>query len=103
MSEPLDKRRRMLEKKVLPKLKEPVRYSQTLDARLDDLISSVKAAGLERRGRKKGSSRYEHGIRSRKVQKLKRVETLTKAPQRDGSWMAIWDLWVANSASGVNS
>jgi len=64
MSEPLDKRRMMLEKKVLPKLKEPVRYSQNLDARLDDLISSVKATGLEGLVAKKGSSRYEPGIRS---------------------------------------
>jgi len=74
MSEPLDKRRMMLEKKVLPKLKEPVRYSQNLDARLDDLISSVKATGLEGLVAKKGSSRYEPGIRSGAWQKM-RIQT----------------------------
>src|SRR3982751_5194768 len=33
-SEPLEKRRTLLEAKVLPKLKEPVRYAASLDARL---------------------------------------------------------------------
>jgi ATP-dependent DNA ligase len=70
MSEPLDKRRAMLEEKVLPKLTEPVRYSQSLDVRLEDLIVSVKAAGLEGLVAKKGSSRYEPGIRSGAWQKM---------------------------------
>jgi len=71
MSEPLDKRRAMLEKKVLPMLTEPVRYSQSLNARLDDLIASVKAAGLEGLVAKKGSSKYEPGIRSGAWQKMR--------------------------------
>jgi DNA ligase D-like protein (predicted ligase) len=74
MSEPLDKRRTMLEKEVLPKLTEPVRYSQSLDARLEDLIASVKAARLEGLVAKKGSSRYEAGIRSGAWQKM-RIQT----------------------------
>jgi len=73
-SEPLVKRRTLLEQKVLPKLTEPVRYSQTLDASLEDLISSVKAAGLEGLVAKKTSSRYEPGIRSGAWQKM-RIQT----------------------------
>ena len=45
--EPLQKRRELLEQKVLPKLPEPVRYSAPLDADLPVLIQSVKAHGLE--------------------------------------------------------
>jgi bifunctional non-homologous end joining protein LigD len=74
MSEPLDTRRAMLEKRVLPKLTEPVRYSQSLHARLEDLILSVKATGLEGLVAKKGSSRYEPGIRSGSWQKM-RIQT----------------------------
>ena len=46
MREPLLKRRELLEKKVLPKLTEPVRYASSLDATLPVLIESVKAQGL---------------------------------------------------------
>jgi bifunctional non-homologous end joining protein LigD len=41
MSEPLDKRQKLLETKVLPKLKEPCRYAGSLDAKLSDLVSGV--------------------------------------------------------------
>ena len=44
---PLTERQALLEKKILPKLKEPVRYTGTLDAKLSDLVASVKAHGLE--------------------------------------------------------
>jgi bifunctional non-homologous end joining protein LigD len=43
MGEPLVKRRQMLEKHVLPKLDEPIRYSPILEGSLKDLIHSVKA------------------------------------------------------------
>jgi bifunctional non-homologous end joining protein LigD len=46
MAEPLVKRRDLLEKRVLPKLSEPVRYWPELKASLKDLIQSVKAQGL---------------------------------------------------------
>jgi ATP-dependent DNA ligase len=59
MSEPLDRRLTLLEKRVLPKLKEPVRYTGTLDASLSDLIASVKAQGLEGLVAKRRNSRYE--------------------------------------------
>ena len=71
MSEPLDKRRKLLEEKILPRLTEPVRYSQNLDARLEDLISSVKVARLEGLVAKNSSSRYEPGIRSGAWQKMR--------------------------------
>jgi ATP-dependent DNA ligase len=47
MSEPLDARRTLLEARVLPSLREPVRYSPELRARMADLIQSVKAQRLE--------------------------------------------------------
>src|SRR4030095_16308773 len=62
------------EEKVLPKLTEPVRHSQHLHAGLEDLIISVKAAGLEGLVAKKGSSRYEPGLRSGAWQKM-RIQT----------------------------
>ena len=45
--EPLKRRREFLERKVLPKLSEPVRYASSLDASLPVLVESVKAQGLE--------------------------------------------------------
>ena len=46
-AEPLTKRRELLEKRVLAKLAEPVRYSAPLDADLPVFIESVKAHGFE--------------------------------------------------------
>jgi bifunctional non-homologous end joining protein LigD len=62
--EPLQKRRELLEKKVLPKLPEPVRYSAPLDAELTVLIQSVKAHGFEGLVAKRRNSPYEPGLRS---------------------------------------
>lgn len=64
MREPLQKRRELLERKVLPKLPEPVRYSAPLDADLPVLIQSVKAHGFEGLVAKRCSSVYEPGLRS---------------------------------------
>jgi len=60
----LDERRRLLEKKVLPKLAEPVRYAAPLDATLPVLIESIKAHGMEGLVAKRRDSRYEPGVRS---------------------------------------
>ena len=46
----LDTRRALLEKKVLPKLTDPVRYLAPLNAPLPDLIASVKAQAAGRPG-----------------------------------------------------
>src|SRR3954467_5990170 len=62
--EPLQKRRELLEQKVLPKLPEPVRYSAPLDAELPILIESVKAHGFEGLVAKRRTSFYEPGLRS---------------------------------------
>jgi bifunctional non-homologous end joining protein LigD len=70
-SEPLEKRQALLEKKVLPKLKEPCRYTGSLDAKLSDLIASVKAQGLEGLVAKRRDSRYEPGMRSGAWQKMR--------------------------------
>src|ERR1700681_4918843 len=58
MREPLEVRRELLEKKILPRLGEPVRYAGALDARLPVLIESVKAQGLEGLITKRLDSRY---------------------------------------------
>ena len=64
MREPLEQRRRLLEKKILPKLREPVRYAGSLDATLADLVHSVKAQGFEGLVAKRLGSAYEPGLRS---------------------------------------
>ena len=63
-SETLERRQLLLEKKVLPKLMEPVRYVGALSAALPDLVASVKAHGLEGLVAKRLGSRYESGMRS---------------------------------------
>src|SRR4030095_3012476 len=70
-SEPLESRLHLLERKVLPKLKEPVRYIGAFDVRLSDLIASVKAQGLEGIVAKRRDSRYESGLRSGAGQKMR--------------------------------
>ena len=64
MGEPLTTRRELMERHVFPKLSEPIRYSPPLDARLSDLVHSVKAQGLEGLVAKRRDSRYESGERS---------------------------------------
>jgi bifunctional non-homologous end joining protein LigD len=62
--EALTVRRGLLEKKILPKLAEPVRYAPPLDASLPVLIQSVKEQGFEGLVAKRRDSRYEPGLRS---------------------------------------
>jgi DNA ligase D-like protein (predicted ligase) len=69
--EPLETRRMLLEKHVLPKLGEPIRYSQELKASLSDLVEAVKAQGLEGLVAKSRASRYEPGKRSGAWQKMR--------------------------------
>ena len=64
MGESLERRRALLERMVLPKLTEPVRYTPPLDASLQVLVASVKAQGLEGLVAKRRDSRYEPGQRS---------------------------------------
>jgi ATP-dependent DNA ligase len=69
--ETLDARRVLLEKKVLPKLAEPIRYSPELKASLQDLIESVKAQGFEGLVAKRRDSKYEPGLRTGAWQKMR--------------------------------
>jgi DNA ligase D-like protein (predicted ligase) len=71
MDEPLVKRRELLEEHILPKLAEPIRYSPVLEAKLGDLIRSVKAQGLEGLVAKRRNSKYEPGQRSGAWQKMR--------------------------------
>ena len=70
-NEALEARRRLLEKRVLPKLSEPIRYSPVLKASLKDLIESVKAQGFEGLVAKSRDSKYEPGLRSGAWQKMR--------------------------------
>jgi ATP-dependent DNA ligase len=69
--EPLQARRELLERRVVPKLTEPAQYLQELDATLLDLVASVKAQGLEGLVAKRRDSRYEPGLRSGAWQKMR--------------------------------
>lgn len=71
MREARTARRTMLEEKVLPVLREPVRYAAPLEATLPVLIESVKAQGLEGLVAKRLDSRYEAGVRSGAWQKMR--------------------------------
>jgi DNA ligase D-like protein (predicted ligase) len=68
---PLSARRELLERKVLPRLSDPVRYAPPLDAELPVLLESVKAQGLEGLVAKRLDSRYEPGRRSGAWQKMR--------------------------------
>ena len=63
-AEPLDARRTLLERRIVPKLADPARFMGELEAPLRDLIHSVKAHGLEGLVAKRRNSRYEPGLRS---------------------------------------
>jgi ATP-dependent DNA ligase len=71
MRETLKARREILERNVLPKLAEPVRYAEPLEAELSVLVESVKAQGLEGLVAKRLESRYEPGLRSGVWQKMR--------------------------------
>ena len=64
MREPLEKRRALLEQKILPKLSEPVRYASSLDAALPVLMQSAKEQGFEGLVAKRRNSVYEPGLRT---------------------------------------
>lgn len=71
MAEPLSFRRSLLERKILPKLADPIRYSVELSASLPDLITSVKAQKLEGLVAKRRNSAYEPGMRTGTWQKMR--------------------------------
>jgi bifunctional non-homologous end joining protein LigD len=69
--EPFDARVRLLERDVLPVLSEPVRYTESLDAPLRDLVHSIQVHGFEGLVAKRRDSRYEPGLRSGKWMKMR--------------------------------
>jgi bifunctional non-homologous end joining protein LigD len=71
MSEPLARRRELLQERVLAELDEPIRESPVLEASLSDLIQSVKAQRLEGLVAKRRDSKYEPGQRSGAWQKMR--------------------------------
>jgi DNA ligase D-like protein (predicted ligase) len=71
MGETLMKRRALIEKSILPKLADPIRYSPILEGSLKNLIASVKAQGLEGLVAKRRDSKYEPGERSDAWQKMR--------------------------------
>ena len=71
MAEPLDSRRALLERHVLPMLAEPIRYSPELPGSVADLVQAVKAQGLEGLVAKRRDSRYEPGARSGAWRKMR--------------------------------
>ena len=81
MGEPLVKRRELLEEHILPKLAEPIRYSPVLEAKLADLIRSVKAQGLEGLVAERRNCKYEPGQRSGAWQKMRVNQVSTSDPK----------------------
>ena len=71
MRNPLERRRQILEEEILPTLVEPVRYIPFLNARLSDVIQSVKSQGREGIVAKRADSFYEPGLRSGAWQKMR--------------------------------
>jgi bifunctional non-homologous end joining protein LigD len=70
-AETLMKRRALLETRVLPRLADPIRYSEELKAPLADLVQSVKVLSLEGLVAKLRNSRYESGQRSDSWRKMR--------------------------------
>ena len=70
-AETLDQRRKLLERRVLSKLADPVRYSPELKGSMEDLIKSVKAQRFEGLVAKLRTSRYEAGQRSGSWRKMR--------------------------------
>jgi len=71
MGESLELRRALLEREVLRKLADPIRYSPELEGSMADLVRSVKAQGLEGLVAKRRGSRYEPGQRSGAWRKMR--------------------------------
>ena len=64
-------RRSLLEKRILPKLADPIRYSPELKGSMADLVQSIKAQGLEGQVAKLRDSKYEPGGRSGAWRKMR--------------------------------
>jgi DNA ligase D-like protein (predicted ligase) len=70
-SEPLAKRRDLLRRQILPKLNDPIRQCPELNAGFSEVISAVRAQGLEGVVAKNLNSLYEPGRRSGAWRKMR--------------------------------
>jgi ATP-dependent DNA ligase len=61
----------LLERRVIPELAEPIRYSPELPGSVADLVQSVKVQGLEGLIVKRRDSRYEPGERTGAWRKMR--------------------------------
>ena len=64
MNETLDRRRELLQKEVLAKLQEPIRYAEELHGSVPDLLKAVRTYDFEGLVAKRRDSVYESGTRS---------------------------------------
>lgn len=71
MNEPLKRRRELLRSEVLPRLKEPVRPCLELNASLSDVVTAIRAQGLEGVVAKNLNGSYEPGRRSGSWRKMR--------------------------------
>jgi bifunctional non-homologous end joining protein LigD len=62
--QPLVARRELLEQKILPALRDPVRYAAPLDAPLSSLIHAIKTQRFEGLVARRRDCRYEAGLRT---------------------------------------
>ena len=69
--EPLEKRRELLRRKVMPHLSDSIRYSETLEASATEVIDAVRRQGLEGVVAKRRDSPYQPGKRSGAWQKIR--------------------------------
>jgi ATP-dependent DNA ligase len=61
---PLEVRRKLLQRRVMPQLAEPIRFSETIEASALDLVREVREQGLEGVIAKRRNSLYQAGKRS---------------------------------------
>jgi len=69
--EPLEKRRDLLRRKIMPLLPDSIRYSETLEASAAEVIDAVRRQGLEGVVAKRRDSPYQPGKRSGAWQKMR--------------------------------
>ena len=70
-SETLERRRRLLQQKILPRLHDPIRFSPELEGTAQDLLAAAKAQQMEGIVAKRRSSLYEAGVGSGAWQKVR--------------------------------
>lgn len=73
--QPLEKRRELLRTKVMPRLPDTIRYSETLQASPAELIEAAREQGFEGIVAKRRDSLYEPGKRSGAWQKMRVLQS----------------------------